>query len=84
MDLHRRAHSHDLPEPWASAPSDDDPDWEFHSAPEDEPADLIELYLAAANRSRGVVMAAGSLDQLSVEPGQREGKLSPCAGSCCT
>lgn len=63
-----------LPEPWASAPWDDDPDWEFHTAPADEPNDLVELYLAATGRSRATVAAAESLDSLSVKPGQREGK----------
>lgn len=62
-----------LPEPWSSAPWDDDPDWEFHSAPLDEPADLVELYLTAIARSRAVVAAAESLDQPSVGSG-REGK----------
>lgn len=63
-----------LPEPWASAPWEDDPDWEFHTAVEDEPAELLRLYLSAVERSRDVVAAAESLDQLSVQPGKREGK----------
>ena len=63
-----------LPEPWASASFDDDPDWEFHSARDDEPGELIGLYIAAVERSRGVVAAAESLQQLSVKPGQREDK----------
>jgi hypothetical protein len=63
-----------LPAPWSNAPWDDDPDWEFHSAPADEPRDLIELYLTAIGRSRAVIAAAPSLDQVSVEPGQREGR----------
>ena len=63
----------DLPEPWAGAPFDEDPDWELASAPGDEPADLVAVYRAAAARSRAVVAAATSLDQLSVESDQREG-----------
>jgi hypothetical protein len=63
-----------LPEPWDSAPFDDDPDWELHSAPEDEPGLLVGLYVAAGQRGRDVVAAAESLDQLSVKPGRREGK----------
>lgn len=40
------------PEPWASAPFDDDPDWEFHSA-NDEPLEhSLALYRAACDRSR--------------------------------
>ncbi|WP_394770114.1 DinB family protein [Lacisediminihabitans sp.] len=53
-------------EPWASAPWDDDRDWEFHSAPDDEPGYLRTLYEAACARSRAVSAAAG-LDDLSVE-----------------
>ena len=63
-----------LPQPWAGAPFDDDPDWEFHSAPDDEPGELVGLYVAAVERGRAAVAAAASLEQLSVKPGQREGK----------
>jgi len=63
-----------LPEPWASAPFDDDPDWDFHSAPDDDPADLIRLYTAAVGRSRDVVAVEESLDRLSMWTGEREGK----------
>lgn len=55
-----------LPEPWASAPFDQDPDWEFHTAIDDEPADLLALYGAACERSRAVVDGAISLDTTSV------------------
>ena len=56
-------------EPWASAPWDDDVDWDFHSAPEDEPADLVDLYRAACERSRRVVEAVGGdLDHVTVAP----------------
>ena len=60
-------------EPWASAPWHDDPDWDFHSAVDDEPADLVALYRAAIERSRAVVAAASSLDALSVRESRREG-----------
>jgi uncharacterized damage-inducible protein DinB len=58
-------------EPWASAPWDDDPDWDIHSALDDDPADLLALYDTACTRSRAVtaeVTAAesGGLDTLSV------------------
>ncbi len=53
-------------EPWASAPFDEDPDWEFHTAVDDSVDDLLGLYRAACDRSRAVVAAAGSLDDLSV------------------
>ena len=41
-----------LPEPWAGAPFDDDPDWEFHSATDEPLADSVALYQQACERSR--------------------------------
>ncbi|TFB69827.1 DinB family protein [Cryobacterium sp. Hz9] len=52
-------------EPWASAPWDDDRDWEFHSAQHDDPTELRNLYRAACERSRRAV-AGIDLDTLSV------------------
>jgi hypothetical protein len=63
-----------LPEPWLSAPFDDDPDWELHSAVDNEPADLAALYEAACERSRTIVASAPSLDTLSARISEREGK----------
>lgn len=63
-----------MPEPWASAPFDDDPDWDLHSAVDDEPADLIALYLTSCARSRAVVAQVGDLDALSVVPDSLSGK----------
>ena len=54
-------------EPWASAPFDEDPDWEFHSAPDDEPEALIALYQEACVRSRAAI-AGRPFDDLSAEP----------------
>ena len=42
------------PEPWLSAPFDDDVDWDFHSAPDDTPEELLALYREACDRSRAV------------------------------
>ncbi len=50
-----------LPEPWAGAPFDDDPDWEFHSAGDEPLEDTAALYRQACARSREVT-AARSLD----------------------
>ncbi len=50
------------PEPWASAPWDDDRDWEFHSANDDDLADVVELYRAACDRSRAAA-AGHDLDE---------------------
>ncbi len=63
-----------LPEPWLSAPFDDDPDWDLHSAADDSPADLADLYTAACGRSREIAGAAESLDTLSNRISEREGK----------
>jgi len=40
------------PEPWASAPFDDDWDWEFHSAVDEPMDDVLALYELACQRSR--------------------------------
>lgn len=49
-------------EPWRSAPFDQDPDWEFHSAAENSVAELRELYLGACEASRGIAARLESLD----------------------
>ena len=51
-------------EPWASAPWDDDRDWEFHSAVEDPVDDLVALYEQACARSRAAA-AGHQLDELA-------------------
>jgi hypothetical protein len=63
-----------LPEPWASAPFDDDPDWEFHSAADDPPGTLLRLYAEACDRSRAAVAELGDLDARSTEPTLSEGE----------
>lgn len=65
----------DLGEPWASAPFDDDDDWEFNSASDDRLSDLVEMYEATCVKSREIVTNADSLDQLS-EKETRRGKVS--------
>jgi hypothetical protein len=55
-----------LPEPWASAPWADDPDWEFHSARDEPLAASVALYEAAVARSRAVA-AAHALDDPASE-----------------
>jgi uncharacterized damage-inducible protein DinB len=45
----------ELPEPWESAPFEDDPDWDFHSAAGEDPASVAALYEAACDRSRRAV-----------------------------
>ena len=61
-------------EPWASAPFDDDRDWEFHSAGEEPLEHAVELYRAACERSREVA-AAYALDDTATGPRGREFSL---------
>jgi uncharacterized damage-inducible protein DinB len=53
-------------EPWASVDWEADPDWEFRTAAQLEPAQLQSRYRQACERSRHVVSSAAGLDQLSV------------------
>lgn len=58
-------------EPWASAPFDDDRDWEFHSALDDDPAELIAGYVETCERSRAhtaTALAEGGLDAVAARP----------------
>lgn len=59
------------PEPWARAPFDDDPDWEFHSANDEPLADSVALYRLACERSRAVA-GGRSLDDTAVN---RHGRM---------
>lgn len=54
--------------PWASVDWDADPDWEWHSAAEDTPEQLMALWHEAVERSRAVVaeaLADGGLDHVA-------------------
>jgi uncharacterized damage-inducible protein DinB len=64
----------DEPAPWAGVDWDADPDWEHHSAAQDAPEDLLDLYSAACERSRAVSRAAGSLDQQAQATDRRTGQ----------
>ena len=62
--------------PWDQADWDTDPNWEFHSAPDDRPEELYALYDAAVERSRArfaKAIADGGLDQL-VHSGWPDGR----------
>jgi hypothetical protein len=53
--------------PWATAPWDTDPDWDFHSAADDTPEQLYTLWDSTIERSRvrlAAALADGGLDQL--------------------
>jgi len=54
-----------MPEPWASADWDADPDWEWTSAADDTPEQLTALWQESVTRSRAAVteaLADGGLD----------------------
>ncbi len=54
--------------PWDTVDWDADPDWDWHSAAEDTPEQLVTLWQDAVARSRAAVaeaLANGGLDQLA-------------------
>jgi len=51
----------DEPEPWASAPFGEDPDWDWHSATSDTAEELRHLWEASVERSRAA-LAGRDLD----------------------
>jgi len=53
-------------EPWASAPWDDDVDWEMTTAAGDTGTQLFTLFVEACQRSSAIVAGTESLAQLSV------------------
>ncbi len=53
-------------EPWASAPWDDDADWEMTTAAQGTGEELFALFVDACAQSREVIAGAESSDQLSV------------------
>ncbi len=63
-----------LPAPWAQAPFDEDPDWEFSSAAAEPLADSVSLYVQACARSRAVT-ATRSLDDVVRDPRGRDVSL---------
>jgi uncharacterized damage-inducible protein DinB len=57
--------------PWDTVDWDADPDWEWHSAAEDTPDELLTLWRDAVARSRAAVaeaLADGGLDRLAKKP----------------
>lgn len=53
----------DQREPWASAPWDEDRDWDFHAAGEWSHQELVSQFEESVARSRRIVEEAASLDQ---------------------
>ncbi|MEZ5091989.1 DinB family protein [Nocardioides sp.] len=67
----------ELGEPWASVDWEADRDWEWHTAADDEPAYLFELYdraIATADARIDEALRGAGLDALSVRPGRRTGE----------
>lgn len=64
------------PEPWASAPFDEDVDWDLHSAIDDPLDDLRQLYLDACARNRAALATFDSLDTLAALPSFGKGPVS--------
>jgi uncharacterized damage-inducible protein DinB len=62
----RRLKGLDEPEPWASAPFDDDPDWEMHIAASWTPAQIRAQFLESVARSEQITTATESLDEITV------------------
>ena len=63
-------------EPWASAPWDEDRDWEFHTAPDDDPAEVLDLYREACERSRATVARLGDPEALAASQTRRGNRPS--------
>jgi uncharacterized damage-inducible protein DinB len=59
---------------WRHVDEDADPDWDFRTAADDDPSDLIALYEQACARSREAVASVASLDDLAVETSRRTGE----------
>jgi hypothetical protein len=60
-------HGRDLGPPWDTVDWDADPDWDWHSAAEDSPEQLLTLWQDAMARSRSLVTEAlgdGGLERL--------------------
>jgi uncharacterized damage-inducible protein DinB len=66
----------EAPDPWASAPLADDPDWPFHSSYQDSVEELLELYASACARSRAAAAAFDSLDAVAAVPSFGRGPVN--------
>lgn len=65
----RRLHGRPLGSPWEGVDWVADPDWDWHSADENQPQELIELWRASVESSRVLVdeaLQVGGLEQLAV------------------
>ena len=63
---------HDYPEPWASADWDTSPDWEFDTAPDDSPAELLAQFRTSVARSDVAIAAVHDVDALAAKQSHGE------------
>jgi hypothetical protein len=66
----------ELPEPRASAPLAEDPDWPFHSSRHDSVDQVLSLYSGACARSRVAAGRFDSLDAVAVVPSYGKGPVN--------
>ncbi|GAB3611269.1 DinB family protein [Humibacter ginsengiterrae] len=71
-----RIDSRELPEPWASAPFDARPDWDFESAVDDTVEQVTALYQESCERSRAVVASISSLEAKASDPSFGRGRVT--------
>jgi uncharacterized damage-inducible protein DinB len=64
------------PEPWASAPLADDPDWPFHSSRKDSVKEILNIYSRACARSRAAAAGFASLDAVAAVPSFGKGPVN--------
>ena len=57
-------------EPWASADWEADRDWDFHSASDDQPAELLALFTDAVERSRAAIADSHDLSATAESRGR--------------
>ena len=62
----------DYPEPWITADWSTSPDWEFDTAPNDSPTELIEQFLASVARSDAAIASVLELDAIAARHSHRE------------
>lgn len=68
----RSLYGRDRPPPWNAVDWKADPDWEWHSAADDSPEQLLALWRHAVDQSRSLVasaLAEGELGQLAQRTG---------------
>jgi uncharacterized damage-inducible protein DinB len=74
------AAGHDQVEPWASAPWEDDEDWDWHSAADDHPDAVRALHARTVEHCDAVLddllAAPEGLDRLAARTGRRGGRVS--------